>query len=230
MNRREDFHRDFTRVITHELLIDLDDTAELNVKLLRILMRQVKIYHVLPVDTQLLIDAHAEYFTSCDVTRNKVAVCRIFLLQEVPWLSVLVRPDPAALTACRFRHQTKLVIPWNSCRVNLNKFAVRVINALLINSTCRCTCIDNGIRCFAENNPRAAGGQNNCVCPNGLYFHRAQVLCRNTTAYTVIVDYCTKEFMMLEFVDKTCRLPASNLLVESIQQLLAGRRTRKCST
>src|SRR5690606_3836633 len=118
--------------VAHELLIDLDNAAELDVQLLRILMGQAEIDHVLAVDAELHIDADREDLARGDIPRYEVAVRRIFLLEEVPRLAVLVRPDASALAARRFGHQAQLVVARDRRRMNLDELAVRIVDALLI--------------------------------------------------------------------------------------------------
>ena len=130
MDGREYLHRYFVRIIAHELLVDLDDAAELDVQFLRILVRQIEVHHVLAVNAELLVDADVENFTRRDVARHQVAVSRIFLFKEIPRLAVLVRPDAAALAACRFAHQPQLVLAGDGRRMDLDELAIRVVDAL----------------------------------------------------------------------------------------------------
>ncbi|MNJ40953.1 hypothetical protein D3C77_358580 [compost metagenome] len=187
MHCREYFHRNFTRVVPHKLLINLNNSAELNIKLLRILVRQIEVYHVLAVNAQLLLDTDVEYFPSSDISWHQVAVRRIFLFEEVPRLAFFVSPDPSPFTTSRFRHEAQLIIPRNGCRVNLNEFPVRVMNTLLIHGTRCSTCINDRVRRFSKNNTRAACRQNNRIGCKGNDLHRAKILPYNTAAYAFVI-------------------------------------------
>ncbi|MNR20062.1 hypothetical protein D3C85_1368860 [compost metagenome] len=156
MNRRENLHRNFTRVVAHEFLVNFHNPAKLNIELFRVFMRKIQVNHVLAVNTKLLIDTHRENLTCSDITRYKVTVRWVFLFKEVPRLTVFVRPDTSAFTTSRFGHQAQLVVSRNCCRVNLNHLTIRIFNTLLVNRTCCCSSVNYGVRCFPENDPRTA--------------------------------------------------------------------------
>ncbi|MNZ63821.1 hypothetical protein D3C78_819750 [compost metagenome] len=143
MNRREDFHWNFTRIITHKLLVNFDNSAELNIKLLRIFVRKIKVHHIFAIDPKLLVHADMENFTCRNVTRNQITVGRIFFLQEIPGFPVFIGPDSPAFSTSRFRHQPQLIVSRNGRRVNLDKFAVSIIYPLLIYRAGCCSCVDN---------------------------------------------------------------------------------------
>ncbi|MNW59026.1 hypothetical protein D3C74_369230 [compost metagenome] len=213
MDCREDFHWDFTRVIAHELLIDLNDSAQFNVQFLRIFMRQVEINHVLAVHAQPHIHADAEDLTCCNITRNQVSVGRILFFEEVPRLAVFVSPDPSTFTTRGFGHETQLVIPWNGCWMNLNELPVSVIYTLLIHGTCRCTCVNDRVSRFTEDDTRTTTRQNNRFCREGLHLHRFQILSYNPATYAFIIQNRLQELPVLIFRNQARCFPATYLFV-----------------
>ncbi|MNZ93970.1 hypothetical protein D3C78_1130670 [compost metagenome] len=217
MNCREDFHRNFTRIVTHELFIDFDNSAKLNIKLLRVLVGEVKVHHVFAINSELHIDADMENFTRCNVPGNQIPVRGIFILKEIPGLSIPVCPDSSTLSTGRFRHQPQLVVSWNGSRMNLNKLTVRIVYSLLIYRTGGCSCIDYGIRRFAKNNARTTRSQNNSIRSKCNDFHRAQILRGNTAAYSFIVDHSGQKLPGLIFIYETFRFKPANLFIQSIQ-------------
>ena len=70
MDRREDFHWELTRVVSHEFLINLNDAAKLNIKLFRIFMRQIEIYHVFTVNAKLLVHTGLFAAGECDYSMH----------------------------------------------------------------------------------------------------------------------------------------------------------------
>ncbi|CDN41770.1 hypothetical protein BN871_AL_00170 [Paenibacillus sp. P22] len=224
VDRREDLHRQLARIVADELLVDLDDAAELDVELLGILMGKIEVDHILAVDAELLVDAYGEDLAGRDVARHEVAVSRVFLLEEVPRLAVLVRPDAAAFAARRFGHETVFVVARNGRRVDLDHLAVGVVDALLVHRAgCRAR-IDDRVGRLAENDAGAACRQDDRVGAEGMDLHRAQVLAGDAAADAVLVHDRSHELEMLMLADEAGGLPAAYLLVQRVQQLLARRR------
>src|SRR5690606_28459652 len=100
---------------------------------MRIFVGEVEINDVFTVNAQFLIYADIKDFASGNMTRNMVAVSRIFFFKEVPRFSVLICPNTSAFTACRLTHETKFVVSGDGCRVNLDEFTVGIVSPLLVN-------------------------------------------------------------------------------------------------
>src|SRR5688572_6812006 len=143
MHAREYSHRHVTWIVTDEHLVDLEDRTEFSRKCFCGDMRQVEIYLILTGDT-MTFETDLEDLAGRDIPWNKIAVCRIFLFEEVPTFRfwdiaraphVTIRfgnPDTSAFTACRFAHQPKLVFARDGCRMDLDELPVRVPRTLLI--------------------------------------------------------------------------------------------------
>ena len=132
MYGREDLHRHLARILTDELRVHLENAAKLALEVIRRDMGEVEVNAALIVDAEPHVDADLEDCTRCDVARDEVAVCRIHLLEEIPGLAVLVRPDASALTAAGLGHQTVLIRSRNRRRMNLNELRVADMCTLLI--------------------------------------------------------------------------------------------------
>ncbi|MNO58965.1 hypothetical protein D3C76_495410 [compost metagenome] len=111
--------------------------------------------------------------------------------------------------------------------MNLNEFAVGVMHALLIDSTGSCSGVDDRVRCFAKNNPGTAARQNHGIRREGLNLHGFEILGTDAAAHALVVQNDREEFPVLAFGDHAFSFPAANLLIQCIQQLLAGRCTCK---
>ncbi|MNI28010.1 hypothetical protein D3C73_817710 [compost metagenome] len=227
MHSREDFHRNFAGIIAHEFFIDFDNAAQLDVQLLRVLVGEIQVHHVLAVNAQPLVDTYIKNLPGGNIARHQIPVRRIFLLQKVPRLAVLVGPDASAFTARRFRHQPQLVIAGNRGRMDLNEFTVGVMHSLLVYSAGSRSGVDDRVRCFAKNNAGTAARQNHRIRREGLNLHRLEILGTDAAAYAFIIQDHREEFPVLAFGDQAFGFPAAHLLIQRIQQLLAGRRTCK---
>src|SRR5690606_2573667 len=143
MNPREDPHRNMPRIIADEHLVDLEYRTELTRKRVRGNMCEIEIDLILTADA-VAVDANLEDLTRGDVARDQVAVCRIFLLEEIPTLrfryilriaavTVIFRdPNTPPFAAGRFAHQPQFVFAGDRCRVHLDEFAIRIAGPLLI--------------------------------------------------------------------------------------------------
>ena len=104
MDGGEDLHRHVARIDALELLVDLQNAAQLPVEHLARNVRQVEI-HAQPVllDAQPFVGADVEDLARGDVARHQVAVLRIALFEEVVALgfgnACADRADPAACAA-----------------------------------------------------------------------------------------------------------------------------------
>ena len=230
MNGRENLHRNLTRILTYELSVDLDDTAQLALQIICRNMGQIQIYTTLVVDTQMHVIANLENSTGCNVTRNQVTICRVHFLQEVPRLAILVNPYTATLTTACLRHQTVLVGAWDSGRMNLNELRVTNSSALLIYSRYCRTITNSGSGATAKYLTRATSCQNNNISRESLNLHGVHALSYDTTADAILVLNDFDEFPELILGYAALNFPATNLLVQSIQQLLTSSGTSKAGT
>ena len=169
-----------------------------------------------------------------DVARHQVAVLGIPLFQEVPALAfgdalgialvarLLGHPDAAAFAAGRLRHQAQLVFAGDARGMDLDELAVGVVRPLLIERGLRRSGADHGIRGLAEDGADAAGGNDDRVGREGLHLHAAQVHGADATADALVIDHGGEEFPGFVLGDFAFGLVAAHLLVERIEQLLAG--------
>src|SRR6266446_1609307 len=230
----EDLHRCVARIVADELLVNFEDAFQLAVESLAIDMRQVKIDHRLAVDSQVVLVHYFENRARRNVARNEVAVFRVPLFEEVPALTLrngfgvaLValsfwNPDASALAACRFRHQAQLVFPGDRRGMNLNELAVRVVTALLIErGLCR-SGAHNRVGGLAEDGANAAGCDDDGIGREGAHFHRSQIHRADAAANAVRVEHGRKKLPVLVLLYLAFGFVTADLLVESIEKLLAG--------
>ncbi len=165
---REDLHRHVARIDALELLVDLQDAAELAVELLARDVRQVEV-DALPVrlDAQALVDADVEDLARGDVARHEVAVLRVALFEEVVALGLgnlarrprvlrLARhPDAAPFAAGRFAHQPQLVGAGDGGGVDLDELAVGVLDAGLDGAAGGAAGADHRHRCCGRRSARS---------------------------------------------------------------------------
>ncbi len=239
MHAGKDFHRHVTRIVAHKFLVDFENAFQLAIEHLAIDVRQVEVNHRLSIDAEVVLVDDLEDRTRCDVAWNQVAVLRIPLLEEVPALigrnalrialisGLLRNPHAPAFTTRRLRHQPQLVFAGDRSWVHLNEFAIRVERALLIERALRGPGAYNRVRRLPENHADPAGGHDYRISREGAHFHRAQIHRADAAANLISVQYRGEEFPVLELVNLTFGLVATHLLVERIEKLLTGRRTRK---
>ena len=72
-------------------------------------MGEVEINTAVIVNAEAHMDTDLEDCAGSNIAGNKIAVCRVHLLEKIPRLSVLIRPDAPALAAACFRHETVLI-------------------------------------------------------------------------------------------------------------------------
>ncbi len=221
-------------IVAHELLVDLQNAFQLLVQDLAVDVGEVEIDHGLAVDAQPVLIDHLENGAGGDVARHQIAVLGIPLFQEVPALLLRDRarfalvaglprhPHASALAARRFRHQPQLVFARNRGRVHLDEFAVGVVRALLIERRLRRSGADHGIGGLAEDGPDAAGADDHRVGGEGVHFHRPQVLGADAAADAIAIEHGGEELPVLVLGDLAFSLVAAHLLVERVEQLLAG--------
>ena len=106
--------------------------------------------------------------------------------------------------------------------MDLDEFAVGVIDALLEERGLRGAGADDGIGGAAENRADAAGAENRGVGRKGADFHRLQIHGADAAADAGVVDDGGEKRPAFEFVDFAFGFEAADLLIERVEQLLAG--------
>ena len=222
------------RIDADELFVDFENAAELAVQRLTVDVREVEVDHGLAVDAETLLVDHFVNGARGHVARHEVAVFRIPLLEEVEALGfrdgfdgALVagsarNPDTAALAARRLRHEPQLVFAGNAGGMHLDEFAVGVVDALLEDRGLRRAGADHGVSALAEDGSVAAGGENDGVGREGFELHGAEVHGHDAARHAFAVDDGGEKLPAFEFVDFAFGLVAAHLLVERVEQLLAG--------
>ena len=190
-------------------------------------MADVEVDLVLAVDAEAHLADDLEDLARRDVARNEILEARISLLEEVPRLAVLHGPHAAAFAAQRFRHQPELVVGRDRGRVDLDELAVAVVDALLVRRGGRGAVADHRLRGFSEDQSRAAGAEIHRVGAERLDVHVLEIHRDVAAADPLVVAHEAEEFPALVLLHEAFALEAPDLLVERVEQLLAGRRARE---
>src|SRR5579863_10031001 len=111
--------------------------------------------------------------------------------------------------------------------MDLDEFAIGIIDALLKDRRLRRTCADYGVGALAEDGADAPGGQDRRFSREGAEFHRAEIQRRDAARDALRVDDGREKLPALVLLDLAFRLIAAHLLIESVEELLAGGRSRK---
>src|ERR1700691_179402 len=106
--------------------------------------------------------------------------------------------------------------------MNLNKFSVRVVAALLIERGLRRSRAYHGIGGLAEDGADPAGGYNDGIGGERADFHGAQIHRADAASDAVSVEHGGEKFPVLVLFYLAFGLVAANLLVERIEKLLSG--------
>src|SRR5687768_14894934 len=191
---------------------------------MRIEMGNIEIYLVLTFDAELLPHADVEDRTGGNVTGYEVPVGRVHLFEEVPRFALLVRPDTPALPAYRLGHQAQFIFARYGRGVHLDEFAVSVLRPLLVDRGSSAASIDHRVGRASEEEPRPSCGKYDRLALEGVDLHAVQVLGDNSSAYAVIVQHGGQELPVLVLVYFARDLLAAHLLVQSVEELLAGGR------
>ena len=88
MHARKNLHGCVARIVSHKLLVDLENAFQFAIEHLAIDVRQVEIDHRLAIDAQVVLVNHFKDRARSHIPRHQVAVLRIPLLQEVPALAL----------------------------------------------------------------------------------------------------------------------------------------------
>src|SRR4029077_17929879 len=236
----KNLHGCIARIVADKLLINFEDAFQLAVESLAVDVGQVQIDHRLAVDAEFVLEHHFENRAGGHVARDEVAVFRIPLFEEVPaivfrdalriaFVALRFRnPDASALAARRLRHEAQLVFAGNACGMNLDELAVRVVAALLIKRGLRRSGTHYRICRLAEDRAYASGRNDDGVGRESAHFHRSQIHRADTAADVGSVEHGRKKFPVLVLLYFAFGLIAADLLVESVEKLLAGGCSGKC--
>ncbi len=220
----EDPHGHFPRIVADELLVDLEDPAQLPVQRLLGDVADVQVDHILAIDPHLEHPADVEDLARRDVPRDEILVFRVFLFQEVPWCSVLGNPDAATLRPGRLAHESHFVLARDGGGVHLDELAVGEERSLLVDRRgCRAG-TDHRVRALPEDHPQAARGETDGIGGERADLHAAEVLTHDAPAESFLVLDGRQKLPELELLHQPCRLVFPHLFVQGIEELLARRR------
>src|SRR5262249_32196130 len=127
------------------------------------------------------------------------------------------------------RHQSQLVFAGNGRRMNLNELTIRILRALLITRRDGAAGTDHRVRRFTEDQTRTTSGDNHSVSGKRLELECLQVHRDQSTTNLMIVEHQRHHFPVFKLSDFTADFVSANLFVESVEKLLARRRTGKGS-
>ncbi len=193
---------------------------------------QIKVDHVPAANAQALL-ADFKNFAGGDVARNDVAIFGIFFFEKIVSLGLgdivgparvarLARhPDAAPFATGRFGNQSALVFAGDGRRMNLDHLRVAISCPGLIAARDGAAGADDGHGAFAEDQSIAAGGHDDRIGAKRANLHRAHVLGDDSNARAIFKDRPEK-FPELVLIDAIFAFPAAGLLIEGIEQLLAG--------
>src|SRR5712692_1019088 len=233
----ENLHGRVARIVADKLLVDFEDAFQLAVESFAVNMRQVEIDHRLAVDAEVVLVHNFENCAGGHVARHEVAVFRIPLFEEIPAVTLrnglgvafvalsFRNPDASTLAARRLRHEAQLVFTWNRGGVDLDKLAVRVIAALLVQSGLRRSGAHYRIGGLAEDGANAAGRDDDGVGREGADFHTAQIHRADPAANALSVEHGGEKLPVLVLLHLAFGFVAADLLVEGVEKLLASRRS-----
>ena len=147
------------------------------------------------------------------VARNQIAVFWIPLFEEIKALGlrnlfggalvggIAWNPDPAAFTARGFAHQPAFVFAGDGGGMDLNEFAVGVVDALLEQRGLRGAGADYGIGGAAEDGADAAGTENSGIRTEGADLHGLKVHGANAAADSSVIENGGEEGPAFVFLD-----------------------------
>ena len=106
--------------------------------------------------------------------------------------------------------------------MNLNEFSVGVVGALLEDGGLGGAGADDGVGALAEDGADAAGGEDDCAGGEAAQLHGAEVEGGDAAGDAFGVDDGGEELPAFIFFYLACGFVTADLLVEGIEQLLAG--------
>ncbi len=139
-------------------------------------------------------------------------------------LSFLSRgnPDAAAFAAGGLGHEAELVFAGDGGGVDLDELAVGVEGALLVERGLGGAGADDGVGGLAEDGAVAAGADDDGVGGEGAGLHGAEVHGADAAAGAFAVEDGGEELPAFVLGDLAFGLVAADLLVERVEELLAG--------
>ena len=230
VDRRIDLHRLLAWVLARELLIDLENALELALERLAGHVRQVQEHGHAAAHAEAHVDLSARH-----VARDQVPVLGIALLEEVPALvlgdaprrAVVAlparHPHASALAARRLAHQPQLVRARNRGGVDLDELAVAVVGAVHVGGGRGRARVDDAVGAAAEQEPRPARGHDHGRCGERARAHAAEVQRHEPDAAAGVVAREPNELPALVLAHEPRGLMPAHLLVERVEELLAGR-------
>src|SRR5262249_3607346 len=141
-----------------------------------------------------------------------------------PRLPVPRDPDASALAADGLGDEAKLVGSGDRGRVNLDELAVRVPRALLIGGAGGAPRVHLRVGALPEDEPRSARRQHDGRGRERLRLQPAEVERGDAPAAAGLVEDEGAELPALELPHEARCLVTTDLLVERVEELLAGRR------
>ena len=229
MDGREDLHRHLARILAYEIIVHLEDAAELALEVVGRNVREVEVDAVRVVHAETHVHDDLVDGAGRDVTRHEVAVCRVHILEEVPALFLArlrvlaVDPDASALAAASLAHQAVLVGARDGRRMDLQELGVAELRTLLIDGGDGGAVADRRRRAAAVDLARAARREDDDVSGERDDLHRVHVLRDDAAADAVLVLDDADELPELVLFHAALDFPAADLLVERVEELLARR-------
>ena len=230
----KNLHGFYARIDAQKLFVNFQDAFEFAIQRLARDVRHVEIYGGLSVQAEAFLIDDAMNGARGDVARDEIAVFRIPLFEKIKTLAfgngsrralivgISWNPHAAAFASRRFAHQAEFVFAGNCGGMDLNEFAVRVVNALLKKSGLRGAGADDGIGGASKNRADSAGGKNHRVGGVRSHFHGAQIHGADTAAHAGFIDHRGKKCRAFEFFNFAFGFVAADLFIESVKQLLPG--------
>jgi hypothetical protein len=229
-------HRHFARIDALELLVDLQNPAQFLIQRLSRDVRQIQIHRQsVLLDAQSFPGADVKDLARGDVARHEIAIFRIALFQEIVALALgnilgrarilraLGHPHAAAFTAGALAHQPQLVGAGYGRRMDLNEFGVGIFRAGLKGAAGGAAGAGHRHRRAAVDQSASARGDHHRVGRKGADLHRHHVLGHDAAAHASAVDHRGQVVQGLVDFHFALDAPAAHLIVQRIEQLLAGR-------
>ena len=186
------------------------------------------------LDAQPLADADVEDLPRGNVPRHEVAVGRVALFEEIRSLIFgnLLRgagvlrfagdPNPPPLAADALADQPQLVGAGNGRRVHLDELGVGVGGPGLEAAALALAVQASELVELAEDQAHPAAGDDHGVGRQGADFHRRHVLGDAAAAAALVVEDRPEKVPELVLRHLARDAPAADLLVQGVEQLLAG--------
>jgi len=234
MHAGEDLHRLDAGIDTAEFFIDFENAFELAIESFAVDVRNVEIDGSLAIEAELFLINDAMNGAGGDVARNEVPVFRIPLLEKVEALvfgngsggarvaGLFGNPDAAPFATGGLAHQAELVFARDRSGVDLDEFAVGVIDALLEERGLRGAGADDGVGGAAKDGADSAGAEDDRIGGKGFDFHGAEIHGGDAAANANVVDDRGEKRVAFELFDLAFGFVAADLFVEGVEKLLAG--------